>query len=64
VKFGLGGDDSASPTRSQLESSKTQDTIAVFGMATSVAAAILLILVVRRLTVRQSTLLGTTRPLA
>jgi hypothetical protein len=62
LRFGIGDDDPTRPTRSQLESLKTQDTIAMFGMAASVAAAILLIFVVRRLTARQSMLLGTTPP--
>jgi hypothetical protein len=59
LKFGAGGgDDGTISSRGELESLRTQDTVAIFGMAASVAAAVLLILVVRRLTARQSTLLG------
>jgi hypothetical protein len=59
LKFGFGsGDDGTISSRSELESLRTQDQLAVFGMTATVAAAILLILVVRRITARQAILLG------
>ena len=63
LKFGFGGnDDGTISARNELESLRTQDQLAIFGMAATVAAAILLILVVRRITARQAALLGAQPP--
>jgi uncharacterized protein DUF4328/uncharacterized protein DUF2510 len=62
VRFGVGTDNGDAAAQSQLKHVRTEDLIAAFGMAASVGAAILLILVVRRLTQRQQTLLGATPP--
>jgi len=54
LRFGIGGD------ADELKTLRTEDTVAAIGMAVTIGAAILLILVVRRLTRRQQTALGTT----
>ena len=59
-----GSNDGDAVSRSELTSLRTQDIVSAFGVGAALAASILLILVVRRLTRRQQDLVGAIPPVA